>query len=210
MMKPIKQYLITNQEEMLDLVNGDAIQSWRNKYFPNNDFAQWEIETMGLCFADHPMQNVINVSNFDDLPIEPEIATIYRTKTGRNVPMYRLTMICGIVVAKDKLHSSITLLTPEGPVEVKFRKEQFAHYDAQISQQVNGKKQVVERSWLNRGNGLIIHGMRQDDLFMAKVYRNSPMQHTAFKITKILDTGKIEVQKERKKGFEEDSGDDDE
>lgn len=209
-MRPIKQYLIEHQQEMLEKLNERLIVEWKKKYFPNNDFAQWEIETMGLCFSDHPMRNVINVDRFDDLPQEPVVAYVYRTKTGRAIPMFDLTMICGIVIAKDKLHSSITLLTAEGPVEVKFRKEQFAHYDAQISQQVNGKKQVVEKSWLNRGNGLIIHGMRQDDLFMAKTYKNSPMEHTAYKITNILSTGKVEVQKDRKKGRAEESPDESE
>ena len=87
-------------------------------------------------------------------------------------------------------------------------RSQFASYDAQISKVVGGKKQVVEKSWLNRGNGLIIHGMRQDDQFVAKTYKNSPMKHTAYKVTAILDTGKIEVQKERKKGKQEESLDD--
>lgn len=205
MMRPMKQYLIDNQDEMLVKVNSSIIQQWKDKYFPNNDISQWEIETMGLCFGEHPLSHVINVSNFEDLPQEPEVASIFRTKTGRSVPMFRLTMICGIAIAKDKLHSSITLLTATGPVEVKFRKEQFAHYDAQISKQIAGKKHVVERSWLNRGIPLIIHGMRQDDLFLAKTYKNSPMEHTAYKITKVLDNGKVEVQKDRKKGKEEES-----
>jgi DNA polymerase-3 subunit alpha len=200
-LQPMKQYLIDHQDEMLDKVNGGLIDEWRDKYFPNNDFAQWEIETMGLCFADHPHLRVVNVDNFDDLPQEPAIATIFTPKNSkRRIPLYKLTMICGIVIAKDKLHSTITLLTADGPVDVKFRKEQFAHYDAQISQQVGGKKKVVERSWLNRGVGLIVHGMRQDDMFMAKTYKNSPMHHSAYRITEVLSTGKIEVQKDRKKG----------
>lgn len=204
-LRPMKEYLKDHQDEMLDKVNAGYIQQFKNKYFPNNDYAQWEIETMGLCFSEHPYINVINVDNFDDLPQEPEIGKTFRSKTGRIVPMYKLTMICGIVIAKDKLHHTITLLTTEGPVDVKFRREQFSHYDAQISQQMSGKKKVIEKSWLNRGTGLIIHGMRQDDLFLAKTYKNSPMEHTAYKITNVLPTGKIEVQKDRKKGRKEES-----
>lgn len=204
---PMKQYLIDNQEEMLEKVNKQIIQNWKEKYFSSIDFAQGEIETMGLCFAEHPMERVINVADFDELPREPEIQNIYTTKTGRSIPMFRLTMICGIAIAKDKLHNSITLLTATGPVEVRFRKEQFAAYDQQVSQQIGGRKQIIEKSWLNRGTGLIIHGMRQDDLFVAKTYKNSPMSHTVFKIIKVLETGKLEVQKQRKKGRVEESGD---
>lgn len=205
-LKPMKKYLIDHQEEMLDKFNAQVVTEWREKYFPaSQSLAQWEIETMGLCFHEHPMTHVINLSDFDELPSEPQIASIFRTKTGRNIPLYKLTMIAGIVIAKDKLHSSITLLTSTGPVEVKFRKQQFASYDAQISKKVGDKKQIVEKSWLNRGVGLIIHGMRQDDQFIAKTYKNSKMTHTAYKVTAILPTGKLEVQKERKRGIMEES-----
>lgn len=205
MMLPMKQYLIDHQSEVLEKFNGQAVSDWREKYFPSNQTpAQWEIETMGLCFHEHPMTHVMNLSNFDDLPAEPQIASIYKIK-GRNIPIYQLTMIAGIVIAKDKLHSTITLLTSTGPVEVKFRKQQFASYDAQISKKVGDKKQIVERSWLNRGIGLIVHGMRQDDQFIAKTYKNSKMKHTAYKVLSILPTGKLEVQKERKKGIMEES-----
>lgn len=204
-MRPMKQYLIDHQAEMLEKFNTKAVTEWREKYFPASQTpAQWEIETMGLCFHEHPMAHVMNLSNFDDLPAEPQIASIYKIK-GRNIPIYQLTMIAGIVIAKDKLHSTITLLTSTGPVEVKFRKQQFASYDAQISKKVGDKKQIVERSWLNRGIGLIVHGMRQDDQFIAKTYKNSKMKHTAYKVLSILPTGKLEVQKERKKGIMEES-----
>ena len=207
-LRPMKQYLIDNQEAMLDKVNAKIIDNWREKYFPSSEgFSEWEIQTMGLCFGEHPYSKVENISYFDDLPAEPEVASIFRTKTGRHVPLYRLTMIAGIVIAKDKLHSSITLLTAEGPVEVKFRKQQFASYDAQISRVENGKKKIVEKSWLNRGVGLIVHGMRQDDQFVAKTYKNSPMKHTAYKILGINAEGKFDVQKERKKGKQEESND---
>lgn len=204
-LRPMKQYLIDHQEEMVTKFNELAITTWREKYFPSNQSpAQWEIETMGLCFHEHPMAHVVNLSDFDDLPAEPQIASFFKVK-DRSIPIYKLTMIAGIVIAKDKLHSSITLLTSTGPVEVKFRKQQFASYDAQISKKVGDKKQIVERSWLNRGVGLIVHGMRQDDQFVAKTYKNSKMSHTAYKVTSILPSGKLEVQKERKKGIMEES-----
>lgn len=199
---PVKNYLKAHQEEMLEKVNNKIVSDWKEKYFPSDETESiWEINTMGLCFGEHPMAKVENITDFFSLSQEPEIASFYHTKQGRNVPLYKLDMIAGYVIAKDKLHSSITLLTPTGPVEVKFRKEQFASYDAQISKMVNGKKTIVERSWLNRGVGLIIHGMRQDDTFIAKTYKNSPMKHTAYKIVKLINNDTMfEVQKERKKG----------
>ncbi len=204
---PMKQYLIDHQDEMVDKLNEQLIATWTTKYFPHENWAYGEIETMGLCFAEHPYTNVENIADFDELPQEPEVGSFFKSKNGRKVPLYKLTMIAGIAIAKDKLHSSITLLTPTGPVEVKFRKQQFAAYDKQVSRKENGKKTVVERSWFNRGTGLIIHGMRQDDQFIAKTYKSSKMVHTAYKITGIKPDGKFEVQKNRKKGTLEDSDD---
>lgn len=211
MMRPIKQYLNDHQDEMLEQANSGVIEAWTEKYFPKEETpSQWEIATLGLCFGEHPMANLINVANFEDLPTEPEVASIFRVK-NRHIPLYKLTQIAGIVIAKDKLHSSITLLTATGPVEVKFRKEQFAHYDAQISKKMaDGKKKVIEKSWLNRGIGLVINGMRQDDMFIAKTYKNSPMKHTAYKVLSVLPTGKVTVQKERKNGQAEDSPEEEE
>ncbi len=208
-MAPVKQYIQIFQEELLEKVNSAALQEWKDKYFPGGDaWAQWEIETMGVCFAEHPMKNVQNVSCFEDLPREPEIATLFQTKQGRTVPLYRLTMICGICIAQDKLHHSITLLTSDGPVEIKFRREQFASYSKQVSQMVDGKKKIIERSWFSRGTPLLIHGMRQDDQFIAKTYKNSPMKHTVYKITEISPAGKLEVQKARKTGVLEEDNED--
>jgi len=196
----IKNYLKEHQEEMLEKVNTKAVREVHNKYFADDDFAQWEIETMGLTFKEHPLKDV-PTDCFDELPQEPKVANMVTLKTGRVVPLYKLTMLCGVVIAKDKLHHTITLLTSTGPVDVKFRKEQFAIYDAQISQVVGGAKKIIERSWFNRGNKLLIHGMRQDDQFIAKTYKNSKMKHTVYKILGFKDDGKLDFQKERKKGI---------
>lgn len=211
-MAPAKQYMIDNQESLLKKVNDKIINDWIDKYFPTSENESiWEIKTMGLCFGTHPMKDVQGITDFYSLSQEPEISSFYKTKQGRNIPLYKLDMIAGYCISKDKLHSTITLLTPTGPVDVKFRKEQFASYDAQVSKKVDGKKVIVERSWLNRGEALIIHGMRQDDVFVAKTYKNSPMKHTAYKITELINNGtKFMVQRERKKGTMEDSVEDEE
>lgn len=208
MMAPIKEYLATYQDEVLSEVNKAAIAEWKENYFPLKESeAQWEIATMGICFKEHPMAHLINVANFEEMPTEPEIDKIIPIK-DRLIPMYKLSMIAGIVIAKDKLHSSFTLLTANGPVECKLRKPVFAHYDSQISKKVDGKKKVIEKSWLNRGSMVLCHGMRQDDIFMCKTYKNSPMKHELYKITEILPNGKVNVQKERPTGQEEEDKND--
>jgi len=202
--RPMKQYLIDNQIDMLDKVNNQILQDWKAKYWPHDVLSYYEIETLGINFSKHPLTHVVKgLSNFYELPETPTIKSIFTAKSGRNVPLYELSMICGICIAKDKMHSLFTLLTADGPVEVKMRKEQFAHYDSQISQIQGEHKKIIEKSWLNRGNALIVHGMRQDDTFIAKTYKNSPMKHVLYKIIQVHDDGHCDVQKERKKGKEE-------
>lgn len=202
-MIPIKKYLVDHQEELLKAVNRRAIDVWKEKYFTST--AQDEIEALGICFEEHPFAQIVkNVTPLNEIPEEPQIARTFPTKDGRIIAMYELYMICGIAIAKDKQHHTMTLLTPQGPIDVKFTKEGYAHYDSQVSRIVNGKKEVLESSWFNRGNGLLIHGMKRDGMFVAKKYKNSPMKHTVYKILSV-DNGKPELQQERRVGKMEES-----
>ena len=61
------------------------------------------------------------------------------------------------VIDKDKNKSTVTLLTTTGVVTVKVWKNQFAKWDKQISARGDdGKKHVLEKSFFQRGNKLII------------------------------------------------------
>ena len=88
-------------------------------------------------------------------------------------------------IAKNKTKGSISLLTPEGVVEVKFRNEYFSLFDKQISERdSSGKKKVIEKSWFNRGNMLMITGIRRGDSFIPKKYSSTP-GHQLYRIDKI-------------------------
>ena len=55
-----------------------------------------------------------------------------------------------------------------------FNLDQFTAWDKQISEKdSSGKKHVVERSWFTRGNKLIITGIKRDDTFIPKKYKNT-------------------------------------
>ena len=91
----------------------------------------------------------------------------------------------------------ITLLTNDSVVTVKIFGDAFTHYDRQISEkQPNGTKKVVEKSWLSRGNKIIVTGIRRENNFIAKKYKNTPY-HLVELITSISDDGYITTQKER-------------
>ena len=57
-------------------------------------------------------------------------------------------------------------------------------------------KLVKEKSWLSRGNKVIITGIRRDNDFIAKKYKNTP-HHLVELITSIDDNGYIQTKLER-------------
>ena len=94
---------------------------------------------------------------------------------------------------KDKNKKTVTLLTNDSVVTVKIFGDAFTHYDRQISEKrPDGTKKVVEKSWLGRGNKVIITGIRRDSDFIAKKYKNTP-HHLVELITSIDDDGYIQT-----------------
>ena len=60
----------------------------------------------------------------------------------------------------------------------------------------DGVKHVKEKSWLSRGNKVIITGIRRDSDFIAKKYKNTP-HHLVELITSIDENGYIQTKQER-------------
>ena len=129
--------------------------------------------------------------------------TFYRG--GKEVHIFKLSKICGTCIAKDKAKGIVTLLTPDGVVPVKFRKEYFSMFDKQISvKNPDGTKHIVEKSWFNRGSMIVIQGIRSGDNFLPKKYSSSTSEQL-YKITEITPEGDIKLTHTRYQGgIEED------
>ena len=88
-------------------------------------------------------------------------------------------------------------MTTDGVVTVKLFGDAFTHYDRQISEkQPDGTKKVKEKSWLSRGNKIIVTGIKRDNDFICKKYKNTPY-HLVELITSIDENGYIETKMER-------------
>ena len=136
---------------------------------------------------------------------EPEVEKTFPAKGGGEIKMLKLHKICGTCIAKNKTRSTVTLLTTSGVVDVKFRKEYFSLFDKQISQKGDdGVKHVVEKSWFNRGNMIVVQGFRSGDNFIPKKYASSG-GHQLYKIDAILPDGELILKDARYQGgIEED------
>jgi DNA polymerase-3 subunit alpha len=116
---------------------------------------------------------------------------------GKEIPIYELYRIAGTVIDKNKNKNSITLLTKYGVVNVKIYQAQYAKFDKQISEKLeDGTKKVMEKSWFSRGTKLVVTGMRRDDTFQLKKYKNTPYE-VVEKIIYMDENGEVALQKKR-------------
>lgn len=201
-MDKVRAYIHDNHDEMLYQLNKVTFYDDWLKY-AKGSYSAWEMEASCYYYHEHELAHVnmrkYNLSDFYSLPEEPIPKSFYRG----TIPLYNLTYICGTVIAKDKPKSSISFLTTEGVVHIRFRKEYFALFDKQISQRgEDGKKKVLEKSWFNRGSMLMISGIRRGDDFVPKKYSSS-VGHAMYKITEVKDNGDLVLQYERAKGESE-------
>ena len=209
-MNIIREWLSTHKEETLKTLNEIIfLEAWQK--YATGTLAAWEMEVLCFYYHEHELKNLnygkYGISDFFKLPEEPEIERSFE-KGGKTINMFKLTKICGTCIAKDKIKGIASLLTPTGVVNVKMRTEYFALFDKQISEKLSdGTKKVREKSWFNRGNMIMVQGMRSGDMFVAKKYASSGVNHQLYKITSIDENGDITLQTERYQGgIAEDEG----
>ena len=197
----IRPFIQKNNQELLDKVNNKLRQDLWDKYCLGN-ISQWEMDSISCYIHNHELKNIKNgfygLVNYSDLPEDPVVNYEFRSKeTGQKIPLFKIVRIAGTVLDKDKNKKTVTLLTNDSVVTVKIFGDAFTHYDKQISEKrPDGTKKVIEKSWLSRGNKIIVTGIRREDNFIAKKYKNTP-HHLVELITSIDENGYIQTQKER-------------
>lgn len=197
--KPLTQWL--NSSECLDVYNHMQFEDVKRTHMKGNR-AKWEMESMCYYYSYHELANVdkelYSLVNFNELPEEP-IITGFTHHAGKQHPRFKLSRIAGTVLDRDRNKHTVTLLTQDGVVTVKFYGGQFSFYDKTISMidEQTGKKVVVEEGWFKRGNLVMISGFRRQNRFSAKRYANSIYQHAVCKILNVCEDGTLELQTER-------------
>ena len=197
-----RKWISADKENILKALNTKIfLEDWE-KYAKGN-ISSWEMEVLCFYYHDHELINVnrdkYGFSDFYKLPEDPEIEKIFN-KGGKEVKIFKLHRICGTCIAKNKTKSTVTLLTTSGVVNVKFRKEYFTLFDKQISErQSDGTKKIVEKSWFNRGNMIVVTGIRSGDDFISKKYASTG-GHQLYKIDKVLSNGDLILKDSRYQG----------
>ena len=202
-MDVFRNWIASDKDGILEALNTKIFKEDWDKYAKGN-ISAWEMEVLCFYYHDHELKDVntdrYGFVDFFKLPEEPEIEKTFITKNGTEVKMFKLHKICGTCIAKNKTRSTVTILTTSGVVEVKFRKEYFSLFDKQISEKGDdGVKHVVEKSWFNRGNMIVVQGFRSGDNFVPKKYASSG-GHQLYKIDAILSDGELVLKDSRYQG----------
>ena len=186
-MDEAREWLKENQEEILNQYNTLLFNEAWNKYAAGN-ISAWEMESLCFYYHEHELLNVnkykYGIANFFNLSYEPEVDYFFK-RAGRDIPIFKLYKIAGTIISKDNTKASISVLTTDGVVTVKFTKEYYAMFNRQISEvQTDGSKKVLEKGWFSRGTKVLITGYRREDTFVAKTYKATPT-HQLYRIVKV-------------------------
>ena len=199
-MIPAKQYIVANKEKLLKQLNNVLFQEEWNKYAVGS-LSTWEMASLGFYYHDHELINVndsqYGIVEYNTLPEQPIVDYTFK-RNGREIPIFKTFRLCGTVIAKDDLKSSISILTKgSGVVTVKMTRDYYAKYNAQLSEMgIDGKKHVMEKGWFKRGTLVIVNGYRRQNQFVTKSYKRSN-SHQLYRITKIYDNGMIDMTNKR-------------
>lgn len=199
--KPMQDYL--KSEECKKAYNNYRFNEIKRDK-AEGGISDWEFESMGYYSKQygHALAKVnLNdyiISNFGDLPEEPEIEDWFKIK-GNKYPKFKISRICGTVIDKNVNKHFITILTNDGKVvNCKLNKGQIAFYNKQISLGEGKDKVVLEKSYFERGTKLILHGYRMGQDFKCKTYSNSIYgKHTLKLIEEVYPNGTLKIRSER-------------
>lgn len=201
-MDVFRNWIASDKDGILEELNSLIFMDDWKKYAKGNA-SSWEMESLCFYYHDHELAHVdmnrYGLVDYNTLPEEPVIDKMFK-RNGNSIPIYKLYNICGTCIAKNKNKSTVYLLTTTGVVSVRFRREYFSLFDRQIFRRnPDGSKTVIERSWFNRGNMIIVKGMRRGDEFVAKKY-NSSGGHQLYHIDEVRDDGSLVIRSERLQG----------
>lgn len=152
-MDNLKAWIKENEENLIDAIQTEDVKDIWNLYCSGNDSA-WEMDTLGFYNSSHELANInINTHSIKNL-------------TDGN---YKNTVdIVGTVLSKEPYKHMVTILTPEGVIDLKFTGEQFAQYNKTISEVKNDIKKVLEKSWFIKGTLLLVNGYKSGETFRVR------------------------------------------
>lgn len=172
----LKEWLVSEEASIL-------LNTYKKKLiwdqYCSGSIQKWEMDSICYYSNKHeldfiPVSKYFKIDNFNILPKTPEVAEVVRKK-NYSYNKYKLNIVSGTVIKKDKNHYLVTLLTQYGVVDVKLSPQTYSYYDRKVKD---------DDSWLKRGNILVIIGYRKEETFYPKIYGDSIYSNSIMKIDK--------------------------
>ena len=205
-MSDLKAWLAS--EEALDTFyeaeKHEKFQSVWNKYC-SGSVSRWEMQSLHYYYHEHELKRVntkkYNIKSFESLPETPVVVGTKTTKDGREYQIYDTCCICGTVTNADNNKHIVTIITNYGEVvDIKFPAAQYIYYNKVVSViDENGKKTVLDPSWFNRNEKILVSGFRRELGFVPKTNYEKGQRYAVQLITDMDASGNLSLISERVK-----------
>lgn len=175
-MNKVRAYIAKNHDTLLAQLNTLLFNEEYDKY-GQGDILQWELDSLSFYHSGHPLEHIAaqlpcEVTSVKDLR-ENDFDGFWMIK-GQRVPKYKLHTIVGSVIDKNKTKCLVTLSTPDGVIDMKVYKQQFAILTHTLSDvDEEGNKVITEDSFFEKGTFLVVTGILRGGLFIPKVYKST-------------------------------------
>ena len=186
LIQPLYDWLNSKEgcEAFYEAEINEYITEQQEKYC-QGDLSSWEFDALTCYMGNHELVKTnlakYGIVDFNSLPEKLEPIGTKISRSGKEYNVYDTVRIAGTVVGTDNNKHILTLSTLTGIVDVKLYKEEYIHYNKNISEMVTDskgktKKETIEKSWFTRGNKLLVTGVRRENMFIPK--RNWDKGHT--------------------------------
>lgn len=172
---PALEWLKTDvgRREYQKALSGIQYEALTSKYM-RGPVADWEMETVNFYHDPHPLGGVdrtfYGISVFDALPDNP-VALNVKPGQGFWGASYPTVTLVGTVSGNNTNKHTVTLITPDGAVTVKFFKKAYVTYSTVYTKKKKSPKDpriVYDDSWLKRGTKIMVNGFRKENMFYAR------------------------------------------
>ena len=194
-----------NSNDCLSRFNKIKFNEIKERY-ASGSISKWEMDSMSCYIHEHELTNVdlssyrvdnlndvIDINDYTKDELDTFPVNLYK---GVDYIQYPKQRIVGTVINKDNTRHTITLLTTDGIMNIKFSKGAYNHYNQSVSKDNgDGTSSVLEKGWFANGIILIVVGYKDDMQFMANKHGSNYL-HSVIKCN-IQKDNEVEMQVDR-------------
>lgn len=173
-MNTVRSWIQVNHDALVIALNKELYAEQKRKYAHGN-LLDWELQALNFFHSGHPLSRVtlpIETNRLDEL-VEDNVVGYWDIR-GKKIPKMYLYVLKGTVIEKNKQKSSFTLAVPDGVIEVKVFKQQYAKLVHESDLDEDDEDYMPnEENFLEKGTHLLVIGIKRGDMFLPKTYKRT-------------------------------------